>query len=92
MSIEASFTPGPWSLDNNDVRDEAQAVVSDATGCSVAEAYTLDRPGDCEANAHLIAQSPAMYSFIERLIDGGGLTGWQEEEAEALLAASRGET
>ena len=65
MSNETKFTPGPWSLDNNDVRDEAQAVLRDATGCIVADAFTMDRTGECEANAHLIAAAPELYEALE---------------------------
>ncbi len=57
-------TQGPWSVDSNDARDEAQAILSDTTGCIVAEAYALDRPGDCEANARLIAASPGMLEAL----------------------------
>lgn len=97
MSTETNFTPGPWSLDNNDVRDEAQAVESEATGCIVAEACTLDRPGDCEANAHLIAAAPELYEALEGIMraearDRVMPAGAEWDAARAALAKARGES
>ncbi len=60
----SQHTPGPWSLDGNDVRDDAQMVLSDKTGCSVAEAFLQARGGECEANARLIASAPLMRSAL----------------------------
>ena len=96
--MSGAFTPGPWSLDENDVRDEAQTVLSDWTGCPVAEAFLGARGGECEANAHLIAASPALYEALEWLLRAsvtGGLSNAQlgavEAKARAALALARGE-
>lgn len=67
MATETNFTPGPWFADPDDVRDEALAVL-DAIGCNVADVFTMCRPGECEANAHLIAAAPELYEALEDCI------------------------
>jgi hypothetical protein len=57
-------SPGPWSLDGNDLRDDAQIILSDQTGCPIAEAFLQARGGECEANARLIAAAPTMRSAL----------------------------
>lgn len=68
--------------------EEASSPVADA--CP-SEPENLD-VGLQEDNARLIAQSEAMYSFIESLLDGVWLNCQQEAEAKDILAAARRET
>jgi hypothetical protein len=83
-----THSPGPWSLDGNDLRDDAQMILSDETGCPIAEAYLQARTGECEANARHIAAIPAMRAFIEqalpllRIYLGGDLNGGCKSDAD----------
>lgn len=56
--MSAAHTPGPWVVDETDVRDEAQAILCDRNGLVVADAHLGARGGECEANARLIAAAP----------------------------------
>lgn len=69
--LDAAASPGPWSLDENDMRDEAQAFLSDHNGVSVGETYLMGRGGECEANADLITtlrnHLPEIIAALERV-------------------------
>ncbi|GGD58701.1 hypothetical protein [Croceicoccus mobilis] len=81
-------TPGPWSLDENDIRDEAQAVLTDRFGGTVADVFTGHRHGECEANARLIAAAPELLDALEYLVSLGG--GDCLDMARDAIAKARG--
>jgi len=91
-------SPGPWSLDENDFRDDAQMVLSDQTGCPIAEAFLQARGGECEANARLIASAPLLRAalaealpllliYLRGDLNGGCKTGTNGEPDRATLDA-----
>lgn len=61
------YSRGPWEVDGNDYRDEAQQIL-DAHGCVIAEAYTQDRTGVVEANSALIAAAPCLLAACQALL------------------------
>lgn len=86
----SGHTPGPWSLDDNDLRDEAQMVLADRTGCSIADVFLQGRGGECEANARLIAAAPELLDALIRVRDNNrkGVTGAAAREAWAAANAA----
>lgn len=91
---------GMWSLDESDVRDDAQSVCDDA-GNHIADVFTLGRPGDMEANAALIAAAPELLEALKTALayTSGMAAGipfkkasWQEqtERFEQVIAKAEG--
>ena len=89
-------SPGPWSIDSNDLRDDAQMILSDQNGCPIAETYLQARTGECESNARLVAAAPAMRAaLVDALpllriyllgdLNGGCKTGANGEPDRATL-------
>ena len=64
--MSTKHTPGPWAIAD----DHAVAIIDGAenlyfhVGPALVDATPLDDP-ECEANARLIAQAPAMYAALE---------------------------
>lgn len=86
------WTPGPWQA-STDMPGEWVVWRGVPAEAVLAEIYSDDMgfEHNAEANAQLIAASPKMADFIQRLIDDGMLElGWREE-AEEIMAKARGE-
>lgn len=91
--METKWTPGPWTF----VSAETLAI-KDANMNTLATANLLHLRGrrpieECEANAHLIAAAPDLYSTLEWLRDNPGVDiVVRYATIEAALAKARGET
>jgi hypothetical protein len=64
----SDFTPGPWSYEAPEYLDDEALIDSDRDGV-IASMWTS---GNRDANARLIAQSPAMYTLLRDLGGDGG--------------------
>jgi len=80
MSNETKWTPGPW------VVCPAGDIWSENLVSLVADTYS-----PVEANAHLIAAAPELYSMLERILGPYGREDVSDEQIEQLLAKARGE-
>lgn len=84
---ETKFTKGPWEFDKyrnlkaggNDLKVE---------GVSIPCGHSSD---EVEANMNLIAQAPAMYEMLAKLLVEGGLGTARHRQIDKLLAKCRGE-
>lgn len=94
-----AHTAAPWSIDENDLREDAQLILSDITGCPVAETFLQGREGECEANARLIRTAPDLLLVALRVVewmravdDGGddleylNRDGWDDMRETAEMA------
>jgi hypothetical protein len=71
---ETKFTPGPWKI--SEYRNGHSMIIEGADEFDTAEVGYPNR----DANAHLIAAAPLMYSELERL-----------DPSNPILAIARGE-
>lgn len=77
--VTARFTPGPWEVVRQDYIPEAgdewrmrvRSLDSEEMYLDLIEdAYFVEmRPGEREANAHLIAAAPALYEALRELLN-----------------------
>lgn len=81
LKVTENAAQGPWEVDESDVRYKAQAVLN-YWGVKVADARLGQRPGECEANAHLIAAAPELLSML--IEAEAELSKMREENAELL--------
>ena len=87
-----NYTKGKWKADNGD--SELWGVFTDLDDdgiCYMCEPNgVLLRPGEAQANAHLIASAPAMYEALKTaLVDIRGLVrkmNWDNEKEELKMA------
>lgn len=70
--MNTKHTPGPWSIDQNDLalRGQFLDINTDYAGVLVASVVDLDydRP-ECEANARLIAAAPELLESLQEILD-----------------------
>lgn len=67
MTTETKHTPGPWEL----MEDRAPGGLElGANGRAICEIWRRNNPETEEANARLIAQSPAMALALRLISDG----------------------
>jgi len=86
-----NFTKGEWRT--VDSTDQSMGVWVGDSVCITEINYNFWDPKyqeELKANAHLIASAPAMYDFIESLLDVESLS-MDHDEITALLAKARGE-
>ena len=67
----ARHTPGPWHVAKH-VRATGARLIRDSGECPqlIAEVVESDRDYGANANAHLLAASPAMYAVLEGVVGG----------------------
>ena len=90
---ETKFTPGPWSVDRNVIRGDADQfgrTVAIASTLNVAWPYGRRATKEEPYNAHLIAAAPRMYAALDAMANGEGLP--PGETIERILADARGES
>ncbi len=81
--MDTKFTKGEWSA-------ICCVVVADK-GAKLIKPVGVHVSSEDEANAQLIASAPAMYDFIESLLDVESLS-MDHDEITALLKKARGES
>jgi len=91
-------TPGPWRFEDEMVRAADDAVIADP----YCEETANTRPGEMEANARLIAASPALLAACKEIVqwhnlirqnypDMAGLIRGMEQALAAIAAAEPAE-
>ena len=71
MTTETKFTPGPWSVDRNVIRGDADQfgrTVAIASTLNVAWPYGRRATKEEPYNAHLIAAAPELYEALDQLL------------------------
>ncbi len=102
MSNELKATPGPWGLTREGKGFSVRSVGTMENGytsehiCSM-DYYRIDREGEMNPNAHLIAAAPDMYQELLEIRDWMGsynVTGKYDAEIyriDCVLSKARGE-
>lgn len=92
---ELKATPGPWEYVKLSHGSVYIRSLKDGADGYLADVF-LSRPGECKANARLIAAAPDLYeslsSALELLEAISPLEGDVERKARSALAKARGET
>lgn len=100
--MSAAFTKGPWAHDGCVVyKKENEYAICDVYSPLDGPSIWRNSEEEAEANAHLIAASPALYDALEALLDDigeAGSDGYCENSihivevraARAALALARG--
>ena len=65
--VKAGWTPGPWRIDRNGVQHAGEFRVYAIDMIETEVAYTRPALGCSNANAALIASSPALAEALERI-------------------------
>lgn len=109
---ETRFTPGPWKVEGTFVyaldvplpnlqgKTVHEKLNRMSASVSMYSHQTHCEDGEAEANAHLIAAAPELYSLLQLMLTHGEHCNWFAdrgdyelvEQAEAVLAKARGET
>ena len=77
----SNHTPGPWKIEDHPepgyryISAPERMALADVVWCMEDE----DRSPECEANAHLIAAAPMMYSLLANRAESG------DDEARKLI-------
>lgn len=69
-------TPGPWSCERiwDTPALRIHARVDGGVPVALAEAFTMGRRGEKEANAKLIAAAPDLLKALEKIVNDGDYT------------------
>lgn len=101
--METQYTPGPWRLDNDELRSGVFSDNENYHGIEAGDGYLKDGQGfNCtgfmtKADAQLIAAAPGLYEALNDLLndcinfDNGNLTLAFQEKASDALRKARGE-
>ena len=82
-----THTPAPWSCERIWNIPETR-IHADVEGrrIALAEAFTMPRAGEKEANAHLIAAAPDMLVMLRRVLGSQ----WTADDVSALISKAEG--
>lgn len=86
--MNASFTSGPWNIDQ--CSEDESIIYSGFSRQPIAKAYRGEDNGDSQANIALICAAPSLYAALHGLVDdlGNGRTLRLEAAKDALKQAS----
>lgn len=94
--MSAKHTPGPWLVDGNVIRGDAQINGSVSVACVLDVAYPYGRwAGEsAKANAKLISAAPdllaALQSVLANSLDSQGLADAHKQARAAIAKATGG--